>query len=361
MPFIKSHLDALTISRRNFLLASAAGVVAAPWARGAMADGHAPTVAWSFRNRSNPYWNAIASGGEAFVASIGMSKSEMVQLINEGSSEKSLADVKALLAKVGSKLALAIDANDGPNGRPIVEAVADANAYVCTIWNKTEDLHPWDFGDNYVAHASWSSVDPADQASRVVFDAMGGKGRVVGLGGIPSNPPAIERRQGMMNALRDYPDIELLDYQPANWDTQKAAEVMSSLITRHGDIDGVICASDTMSFGALEALRAEGMAGTTKVGGYDGTSQAVELIQKGEMTVTVDTNPFWAGGALSSLAYHAAIGTFNPSEEPREHREFFGPSIMVTEADAAAFKANFIDAKPEYDWSDFWGPTTPAI
>ena len=33
---------------------------------------------------------------------------------------------------------------------------------------------------------------------------------------------------------------------------------------------------------------------------------------------------------LRTLAYHAAAGTFKPSEEPNEHREFYGPSIVVT-------------------------------
>ncbi|MEM9549987.1 MAG: sugar ABC transporter substrate-binding protein [Pseudomonadota bacterium] len=364
MSFITSHLKQLKQSRRTFLIGAAAGLTAGTvpgfLPTPARAAGDGPTMAWSYRNRSNPYWNAIASGGEAFVESLGMSRDDLVHLINEGSSEKSLADVVALLAKTSGNLALAIDANDGPNGRPVVESVAETGGFVCTIWNKTDDLHPWDFGDNYVAHASWSSVDPAAQAARVVFDAMGGKGRVVGLGGIASNPPAIERRQGMMDALEDYPDIELLDYQPANWDTQKAAEVMASFLTRFGEIDGVICASDTMAFGALEALRAEGLVGRTKVGGYDGTKQAVDLVLKGEMSTTVDTNPYWAGGALLSLAWHAATGAFKPSDEPRAHREFFGPSILITEADAAEFKATYIDATPTYDWTDFWGPTTPA-
>ena len=38
-----------------------------------------------------------------------------------------------------------------------------------------------------------------------------------------------------------------------------------------------------------------------------------------------------------ALAYHAATGTFKPSEEPHDHREFYGPTILVTPDDAAAF------------------------
>jgi len=161
MPFIKEYIEQKTIDRRNFLLASAAGlggvamagIFGAGPARAAISD---PAIAWSYRNRTNPYWNEIVSGGEAFVESLGNPKEFLTHLINEGSSEKSLADVKALLAKTDGALALAIDTNDAPNARPVVEAVAAAGAYVSTIWNKTDDLHPWDFGDNYVSHMTWS-------------------------------------------------------------------------------------------------------------------------------------------------------------------------------------------------------------
>ena len=49
-------------------------------------------------------------------------KVDMVNLINEASSEKSLADIKAFLAKNNGKGAIACDPNDSPNARPVVEA-----------------------------------------------------------------------------------------------------------------------------------------------------------------------------------------------------------------------------------------------
>ena len=55
------------------------------------------------------------------------------------------------------------------------------------------------------------------------------------------------------------------------------------------------------------------------------------------------------------------MGAFTPSEEPNEHREFYGPTIMITPEDAADFQANYIDSVPEYDWTDFWGPTNGQI
>ena len=366
MSFIKKFIERETINRRNFLFASAAGLgsfaaaglFGPGMARAAIAD---PPIAWSYRNRTNPYWNEIVSGGEAFVESLGKEKDFLTHLINEGSSEKSLADVKALLSKTNGDLALAIDTNDAPNARPVVEACVEAGAYVSTLWNKTDDLHPWDFGDNYVSHMSWSDEGPAEQTARILLDAMGGKGGVVHLGGIASNNPAIERLNGLKNALADYPDVELLAAEPADWDTQKANQVMSAFLTRYGDeITGVHCANDTIAYGVLEALRAEGIDGMPVVS-YDGNPQAVDLVAKGDILATVFTNPHWGGGITASLAYHAATGHFKPSEEPNEHREFYGPTIFITPEDAAQFKVDYIDNVPTYDWTDFWGPSNGPI
>lgn len=363
--FIKDFIDREVINRRNFLLASACGLSTAA-AAGVFGPSIAraadnPVIAWGYRNRTNPYWNEIVSGAETFVESLGKPKSDLVHLINEGSSEKSLGDVKTLLSREGDNVALAIDTNDAPNARPVVEAVVEAESYVSTLWNKTDDLHPWDFGDHYVSHMTWSDEKPAENTARILLEAMGGKGGVVHLGGIPSNNPAIERLQGLKNALMDYPDVEFLDAQPADWDTQKANQIMSGFITRYGsDITGVHCANDTIGYGVLEALNAEGMDDVPIVS-YDGNPQAVDLVAQGRILATVFTNPPWGGGITAALAYHAAVGTFKPSEEPHEHREFYGPTIMVTPQDALEFKKNYLENVPTYDWTDFWGPSNGQI
>ena len=363
--FIKDFIEKETISRRNLLFATAAGLTAAavPGTFGlsaAMADAGGVALAWSYRDRASAYWNSIVSGGEAYTESLGLKKTDMTSLINEGSSEKSLADIKAFLAKNKGKAAIACDANDSPNARPVAEAAKAAGGYVCTIWNKTDDLHPWDIGDNYVAHISWSGEKPSEDAAKILFKAMGGKGGVVHLGGIPANIPAIERLNGLKNALKDAPGIELLDSQPADWDTTKGAALMSSYLTKYGDkIKGVHCANDNIAYGVLQALKAEGI--TLPVVAFDGNPEAVDMVMKGDLLATVFTNPHWGGGTALALAHQAAIGAFKPSDEPKEHREFYGPSILVTKDDAAAFKKKFLESTPKYDWKDKWSLSAGQI
>ena len=207
----------LSVPRRRFLKgAAAAGILGAFPAiitRRALADGN-PTVVNSIRSLSNPYHATWNKGGAAFAKFVGV---DYVTLVTEGNSEKGIADIKAILAKTNGNCVINVDPNDSPDARPIVQACKDAGAYVVTQWNKPNDLHPWDFNPNYVAHISFSGVPYGKAMAEALIKAMGGKGGIVALGGIESNVPAIERKAGLMEALKANPGVELLDMQVANW------------------------------------------------------------------------------------------------------------------------------------------------
>ncbi|PRH86852.1 sugar ABC transporter substrate-binding protein [Labrys okinawensis] len=354
-------IEAALIERRRFLIGSAlaAGSLLLPaGARRAFAASDLQ-LASSIRSLSNAFHVAWDKGSKAYADTV---SAPYAALVTEGNSEKGIADIKAMLAKVGNKLVLGVDPNDVPDARPIVEAVTKAGAHVVTVWNKPDDLHPWDFGDNYVAHMSFNGVPAGEQTAKALFDSFGGEGGIVALGGIASNAPAIQRKQGLMNAIKANGKVELLDFQDADWDSTKANNVVAAWITRFGDkIKGIWAANDGMAVGALEALRAEGLAGKVLVTGIDGTKDAVTAIRNKEMAATVDWNPYWIGGIALSLGYHAATGAFSPSKEPKEHREFYGTGVLITQADVEAYwKAN-IDETPKVDWNDLWGKVTGQI
>ena len=51
---------------------------------------------------------------------------------------------------------------------------------------------------------------------------------------------------------------------------------------------------------------------------------------KGEMAGTVAWDPYWQGGMGLSIGYHAKTGKFDPSKEPKDHREFYGKGVIIT-------------------------------
>ena len=319
--------------------------------RGFAAD--KPTVVNSIRSLSNPYHATWNKGGAAFAKSVG---ADYVTLVTEGNSEKGIADIKAILAKTNGNCVINVDPNDSPDARPIVEACKAAGATVVTQWNKPNDLHPWDFDPNYIAHISFSGVPYGKAMAETLIKSMGGKGGIVALGGIESNVPAIERKKGLDEALKANPDVKLLDYQVANWSATEALEKTNAWLTQFGDkITGIWAANDDMALAAVEALRAAGKAGKVPVTGIDGIQLAVEAILKKEMAGTVAWDPYWQGGMGLSIGYHAKTGTFDPSKEPKDHREFYGKGVTITGENAQSFYDSNVKAEPKLDWNDIWG------
>lgn len=354
-----SKKDPLGVSRRSFLKgaagAGAAGVLGLPFVRRASAQ-ETWTFANSLRSVANPYHATFAKAGGNFADYVGM---PYEVLVTEGNSEKGIADIRALLQRTGGRLILNVDPNDSADARVIVEEVKNAGGFVVTQWNKPDDLHPWDHDPNYVAHMSFDGVPAAEEIANVLFEAFGGEGGIVALGGILSNVPAIERKLGLDNAIANSGGkVELLDFQPADWNEQRAYDIMQAWITRFGDdIKGVFAANDGMGLGALEALRQNGLAGTVPVVGLDGIAAAVKAIEAGEFAGTVAWDPDWTGSMGLAIPYAHVTGQIDITEEPHEHREFYGTAIVVTPATVEDYKTN----PPELDYEDLWGKVTGQI
>ncbi len=339
--------------------AGALGLLAAPAIlRHARAAG-TPTVVNSIRSLTNPYHATWNKGGAAFAKSVG---AEYVTLVTEGNSEKGVSDIKAILAKTGGNCCVNVDPNDSPDARPIVEACKAAGAFVVTQWNKPNDLHPWDFNPNYVAHISFSGVPYGKAMADALIKAIGGKGGIVALGGIESNIPAIERKKGLDQALAANPGVKLLDFQVANWQAEAAHDKVAAWLTQFGDdIHGIWAANDDMGLAAVEALRAEGRAGKVPVTGIDGTKLAVEAIMKGDMAGTVAWDPYWQGGMGLSIAFHAKTGAFDPATQPKEHREFYGRGTIILADNAKDYYDKNVLHEEQIDWNDLWGRVTGQI
>jgi len=347
-------------NRRSFLKHSvgvaAAGTFGFKLASPAIAKETTWTLANSLRSLANPYHATFSKGGADFAKTI---DAQYVTLVTEGNSEKGISDIKALLQRTGGKLILNVDPNDSPDARVIVNEVQKAGGYVVTQWNKPDDLHPWDHNPSYVAHMSFDGVPAAKALALQLFKAFGGEGGVVAIGGILSNVPAIERKAGLDQAIAESGGkVKLLDFQAADWNGQKAFDVTQAWLTRfQGQINGIFAANDDMGLGALEALRQAGLAGKVPVVGLDGIAGAVKAVEAGEFAATVAWDPLWTGGMGLAIPYAAATGKIDIAKEPKEHREFYGTSIMVTKDTVAAFKSG----GAALDFNNLWSKVTGPI
>jgi len=116
---------------------------------------------------------------------------------------------------------------------------------------------------------------------------VGEKGTYVELFGNPADNNAATRSNGYETVITQYPDMKKVGREVANWDRTQGYQKMQSLLQANPNINGVIAGNDEMALGAIAALREAGKLDKVKVGGFDGSPDAVAAIKSGEMQYTV--------------------------------------------------------------------------
>ncbi|REC95357.1 D-ribose ABC transporter substrate-binding protein [Kushneria indalinina] len=119
------------------------------------------------------------------------------------------------------------------------------------------------------------------------IEAVGDSARYVELKGAPSDNNAATRSNGYQTVLSQYPDLELVASDVANWDRTQGYNKTQSMLQANPDVQGLISGNDEMALGAIAALRESGKLSEVVVGGFDGSPDAVEAVKAGDMAYTV--------------------------------------------------------------------------
>ena len=138
--------------------------------------------------------------------------------------------------------------------------------------------------------------------------AMGEKGTYVELFGNPTDNNAGIRSTSYHEVIDQYPDLEMVQQETANWDRQTGKEKMDIMLAANPDITGVIAGNDEMALGAIESLRDAGKLDQVKVLGFDGNDDAVAAVVKGEMVATV-LQPIVNGTKAAVAQAHSFLTT----------------------------------------------------
>lgn len=128
------------------------------------------------------------------------------------------------------------------------------------------------------------------QGAGLVGEAFGaaleGKGTYVELLGRETDTNAAVRSEAYHAILDQYPDMEMVAQETANWDQQEAFTKVETLLQRYPDLNGIIAGNDTMALGAVAAVAAAGKSDQIIVAGFDGAPDAVEAIKEGTLLAT---------------------------------------------------------------------------
>ena len=321
------------------------------------ASGDKLTVAVSIRSMSSEYHMQYVAGAQAFIDSLPEGTAELQVLPCESNDDKQINDIKALIASTGDNMILFVDPNNAPNITSIAELCEEAGVYWVSAWNTPEGINPMSY-KYWVAHQACDGVQQGYDLAVNIFDRFEepGKGKILVLEGMLANTANVERMEGLNKALEEYPDIEVLDDQAGDWDTKKALSITETWLAKYDDIDGIWCASDDMALGVVQALKAKGLDKQVLVTGNDGTTDAVNAVESGEITVTIANNGWLQGGYGVAYAYAAKTGKLDPSSMKPEERMFYTNGIVITGDNVADYKKEYVDSTPVYDYEDLSFP-----
>lgn len=170
--------------------------------------------------------------------------------------------------------------------------------------------------DAETTHAALVQMADYD-AGRLVADeiaaSIGESGNVVIIQGVAGVSRTDNLEQGFRDTIANYPNVEIIASQAADFEKEKATTVMNSFLTQYSDIDGVFAINDAMAEGASLAVQQADRLGEMVIWGADGEAAALDMIEAGTMTGTIYTNCWDQGSSAAQIALLMIGSEYNSS------------------------------------------------
>ena len=225
---------------------------------------------------ANPYWFTEGEVAKATAEELGYTANVAAHK-GDTNTESTLIDT----AITNKSVAIILDPANADGSIGAVKKAVAAGIPVLTV--------NAEINESGLAEAQLVSNNAQGAAlgAQAWVEAVGDSGKYVELFGAPPDNNAATRSNGFETVLSQYPDLEEVDEEVANWDRTEGYQKMQSMLLANPDIVGVISGYDELALGAIAALKEAGKLEQVKVGGFDGSPDAVEAVKAGELQYTV--------------------------------------------------------------------------
>ncbi|HEX4779712.1 MAG TPA: D-xylose ABC transporter substrate-binding protein [Usitatibacter sp.] len=297
-------------------IAAGLALAALAFSQGALAAGELVGVSWS--NFQEERWKRDQLAIQQALRAAG---ARYISADAQGSNEKQLADVEALITKGAT--VLIILAQDANAVLPAVNRAKEAGIPVLAYDRLIEDAG--------VLYLTFDNVEVGRMQARAV-QAVKPRGNYVFIKGSPTDPNANFLAGGQREVLKpaiDKGDIRIVGEQyTEGWSPEVAQKNMEQILTRNNNkVDAVVASNDGTAGGVVAALRAQNMVGVP-VSGQDGDIAALNRVAKGEQTVTVWKDARELGKAAGAFAAQLAKGK-KPADIPGARTWNAGPHKLA--------------------------------
>lgn len=263
---------------------------------------------------SNPYWKTEGDVAAAKAEELGY-EATVGAHNGDANKENNLVDT----AISNNSVALIMDPADADGSIAAAQKAMDADIPVFLVNAEINEAGV------ALAQLVSNNAQGAALGAQYWTELMEESGEYVELFGLPSDNNAQTRSNGYETVISQYPDLEKAGEEVADWDRTKGHDKMQSLMQANPELDGVISGNDEMALGAIAALKEANAFEGIVVGGFDGSPDAIESIEAGELAYTV-LQPV---AVFSEQAVSMADEYIRTGEAPEEEKQSFD-CILIT-------------------------------
>ena len=161
------------------------------------------------------------------------------------SDERQIQQIDSLVA-TGIDL-LIVAPNQVKTISPAIDRAYDKGIPVIVFERKTSS-------QKHTAFISADNYEMGRTMGEYIASQLHGKGRVMEVMGLQGSSPAIERHNGFVDALKAYPDIDIVATLQGDWTEESAVEAVNAYEGVLSGIDFVFAQNDRMAMGARKAM-----------------------------------------------------------------------------------------------------------
>jgi ribose transport system substrate-binding protein len=173
----------------------------------------------------------------------------------QGDTQKAISDINSLVAQGVDVIVTFVDGGEAL--LPTIQKATDAGVKVVPFVGSPGG----EPGVDYVDFVSEDINTYGKNLAEWTIEKMGGEGNLVMLGGIAGNSYSQAVFDGVLEAVEANPGITLLNEDgpvSTDWEPGKTQQVVAGLITKYGDINGIVADYGGGSVGGIRAFEAAG-------------------------------------------------------------------------------------------------------
>src|SRR3954447_6209724 len=266
-----------------------------------LAENSSYSVAFSQNASNNPWRLAETASMKAEAEKAGI---DLTVTDANNQQSKQIADIKGLIAQKPDAIFVAPITEQMAN---VVKDAATANIPVFLL-DRDVDHAVAKPGQHYVSVIQSDFVQEGKRAAVQMAKATGGKAKIIELEGTTGASPAIDRKKGFDEAIKQCPGMQVVVSQDADFTRAKGQSVAETLLQSHPDATAIYAHNDEMALGAIAAVKAIGRqpGKEIQVVSIDGEKDGLKAVAAGDLYATVECSPRFGPNAFKTMMDYAA-------------------------------------------------------